>query len=341
MEEIQLESCQYKTYADYIEDQYEDNYHRYSWLVNFLRKGHPSSPNSALSFPVRIFLLDSSNECLTSRKFSIKRDSLLDPLFVNTLKEAQCNRQTRLILVQYRHFENINPSFIDTLGLWCGLDPAFFSVHFECDFDRIGQITHCPTRSLPSEKRCLQIITDEWSFMTATWKISKNEHTLVVLERDDHLGSADHIPALHDKLTKHISPDEIARLNRYPADYLFPYVREAARRAASVSAQFTPFRAGIESNHDQNLGVKWDIIQRNQQAMVSSLNSLSKFLACPEINAGSDALNLSSLLFDYRELIQETNRISADIQMLLQQQANLASIQQARRGLEQTDSVRR
>ena len=75
--------------------------------------------------------------------------------------------------------------------------------------------------------------------------------------------------------------------------------------------------------------------------MMLSLKSLTKFLADPGINPQPSSLELYAILSDYRELIQESEMIAADIQVLLQQQANIASIEQARRGVVQTESVRR
>jgi len=75
--------------------------------------------------------------------------------------------------------------------------------------------------------------------------------------------------------------------------------------------------------------------------MMLSLTSLSKFLADSGINPQPSSLQLCTILSDYRELILESEMIAADLQVLLQQRANLANIEQARRGLEQTDSVRR
>lgn len=72
-----------------------------------------------------------------------------------------------------------------------------------------------------------------------------------------------------------------------------------------------------------------------------SLKSLTKFLADSGINPRSSSLQLHAILSDYRELILESEMIAADLQVLLQQQANLASIEQARRAVIQTDSVRR
>lgn len=162
------------TYADYIEATFHDKYDRYAWLVDFLRNRHPKSLANNLPFPVQVSILDSEKESLKSRRFTVATDDPIDPHLVNALKEpGSC--QTRLIFLQYQSFESINPTCIDLIGLHCGLHPDFFSVHFECDFDQTGQvIAHFPSHSLPSERRFLQIRTDEWTFMTATWKVCED-----------------------------------------------------------------------------------------------------------------------------------------------------------------------
>lgn len=164
---------------------------------------------------------------------------------------------------------------------------------------------------------------------------------VVVLGLDHYLGSGDQLSILHDQLVHHTTPNEIMRLNKNPADYLFPYVREAARRGASICAQVAPFKQGQQWSHDSHLDTKWEINQQNRRAMMLSLTSLTKFLADSEINAQPSSLELHGILSDYRELILESEMIAADLQVLLQQQANLASIEQARRGIAQTESVRR
>lgn len=72
-----------------------------------------------------------------------------------------------------------------------------------------------------------------------------------------------------------------------------------------------------------------------------SLKSLARFLADSEINPQPSSLQLHTILSDYHELILESEMIAADLQVLLQQKANLASIEQAKRAVIQTDSVRR
>jgi hypothetical protein len=164
---------------------------------------------------------------------------------------------------------------------------------------------------------------------------------------DHFLGSGDQLSILHDQLVHYTPPDEILRLNQHPADYLFPYIRESVRQGASICAQLAPFRqkSGHHHDYDSILDVKWETNQRNRRAMTLSLTSLAQFLADLEINPQRhqqpSSLQLHALLSDYRELIRESEMIAADLQVLLQQQANLASIAQAKRGVEQTDSVRR
>lgn len=67
---------------------------------------------------------------------------------------------------------------------------------------------------------------------------------VVVLGLDHYLGSGDQLSILHDQLVHRTTPCEILRLDNNPADYLNPYIREAARRGASVCAQVAPFKKG-------------------------------------------------------------------------------------------------
>ncbi|KAJ5717163.1 hypothetical protein N7488_002809 [Penicillium malachiteum] len=171
--------------------------------------------------------------------------------------------------------------------------------------------------------------------MTATWKIHGNRRTY------HYLSSGDQLSLLYDQLVYHTPASEILRLNQNPADYLFPYVRESARYGASICAQLAPFRGGHKISQDFNLDTEWEINQQNRRAMMFSLTSLSRFLADSEVNLNprSSSLKLYGISSDYCELIMESEMIAADLQVLLQQQAHLANIQEARRGVEQADSV--
>lgn len=170
------------SYADHIEAEFSDKYNRNSWLVGFLRNSHSKYTTNNLPLPVQVSILDGENEGLRSRQFAVANNEPIDPCLINALKEKCDTGQTRLIFIQYRSFESLNPACLDLIGTHCGLHPDFFSVHFECDFDQTGRfITHYPSHSLPSERRFLQIKTDEWTFMTATWKISQAQRTC---ERD-------------------------------------------------------------------------------------------------------------------------------------------------------------
>lgn len=166
------------TYADYIEAKFNGKYHRDSWLAGFLRNGHSDYPTKILPLPVHVSILDSEERVLRSRQFSVTINDPVYPHLVNVLEEQCDTCQTRLILIQYRIFESINPACIDLIGTHCGLHPDSLSVPFECGFDRTGRyIAHYPSHSLPSERRFLQMNTDEGTFMTATWKILQDKCT--------------------------------------------------------------------------------------------------------------------------------------------------------------------
>ena len=168
----------FSTYADYIEAEFSDNYRRYAWLGSFLRHGLPRQSADSLALAVRIVILDCGANGLKSRRFSVTKNDTIDPALVQALKEEPESSQTRLVFLQYRHFDNINPSCVDLIGLHCDINPEFFCAHFECDFNQAGHmIAHYPSHSLPSERRFLQIKQDDWTFMTTTWKISEQKRT--------------------------------------------------------------------------------------------------------------------------------------------------------------------
>lgn len=166
------------TYADYLEANFHDTYDRYAWLVDFFRNGRSNLSVMGFQLHVRVIILDSYESIIKSRRFKVQKEGLIDQDLVDALGEERGNRRTRLLFVQYRSFEDVNPKLIDLIGLHFDLHPDFFSVHLECDFDQTGQmISHLPSHTLPSERRFLQIRTDEWTFMTSTWKTEENSHT--------------------------------------------------------------------------------------------------------------------------------------------------------------------
>lgn len=172
----------FPTYADYIEAEFSDNYNRYAWLGKFLRHGLERQSADSLALPVRIFILDCGANGLKSRRFLVTKNNTIDPALVEALKEEPEYSQTRLVFLQYRHFDNIDPSCVDLIGLSCDIDPEFFCAHFECDFNQSGHmIAHYPSHSLPSERRFLQVKQDDWTFMTTTWRISEQKRICKLL----------------------------------------------------------------------------------------------------------------------------------------------------------------
>lgn len=165
------------TYADFIAARFGDKHDRYAWLVDFLRNKNPKPTAKTLSLPVEICIMDVEKETLNSRRLMVTRDDSGYQL-ATALQDEPAASETRLIFLQYRSLESINPICIDLIGLHCELDPDFFTIHFESDFDHTGQeLAHYPAHSLPSERRFLQIRTDEWTFMTTTWKMSEKKRT--------------------------------------------------------------------------------------------------------------------------------------------------------------------
>jgi hypothetical protein len=133
---------------------------------------------------------------------------------------------------------------------------------------------------------------------------------------------------------------EVKMLDENPADYLFPYVRDSARQAAFLCARKAHF--GAKVNQGRNvIPLDWQWNQSNRRALISSMNSLARFVAYPEVDSGFRPLKLRALLPDYAALIEETQIIGSDMQGLLQQQANSSAMEETKRGIAQADSVRR
>jgi hypothetical protein len=131
------------------------------------------------------------------------------------------------------------------------------------------------------------------------------------------------------------SPVELRMLNENPADYIFPYIRDSARAAASLCARHAHIKSRATGGV---IPFDWEWNQINRRALITSKTNLTRVL---EIDPSFRTVKLQTLLLDYAALIGETEVIGSDIQGLLQQKANEASIKETKRGLAQADSVRR
>jgi ribosomal protein L29 len=155
----------------------------------------------------------------------------------------------------------------------------------------------------------------------------------------DHFGS-NRITELRNELLKIKMPAEVRKLDENPADYLFPYIRNSMRTAATLCAKHAHF--GKKSTHGNGVtSFDWEWNQSNRRDLISSMNSLQRFVTFPEIDSGIRPLRLQQLLPDYAVLIEETQVIGSDLQGILQQQANSAVMDETKRGIAQADSVRR
>ncbi|KAH0539016.1 hypothetical protein FGG08_004410 [Glutinoglossum americanum] len=332
----------YDTYADYVASVYGVRYGGFAWLVGFLRKGYEVRFWEYQQPQIEIHVLDSVNDTLESWSFVAPRRGPVDQSFLNVLRKPPSERRTRLILLQCGQLGDTNGSYIDAIGLHYLLDPYFFSAHFDLcrDLTESGIIgrSYGPS-ALPSGRRFLQIVTDRKnSFMTATWRISSQERTFIVLGLDH--SNPDRLTKLRDELLKDNSPIKTRIYDENPADYLFPYVRDSARAAASLCNRHAHFDADPDGIHGAS-PFTWQWNQSNRRALISSMNSLARFVAYPEIDTGVRPLKLRSLLPDYAALIKEAEVTGLDFQGLLQQRANSAAMEETKRGIAQADSVRR
>ncbi|KAL5345536.1 hypothetical protein ACLOAV_009286 [Pseudogymnoascus australis] len=332
----------HNTYADYVASTYGDNYNEQGWLVRFLRQSYNIRYGERRQPNIEIHVLDSFDDNLQSQSFIALRRGPVDQRFLDILRRPlgssdSSQRRTRLLLLQCGQLGDTNGSYIDAIGLHYMLNPYFFSAHFELcrDLPESGSFvrTFAPAL-LPSERPFLQIVTDNNSHMTMSWEISDTECTFIILGLD-HYGPG-RLTKLRDELQRK-SPSELRMLNESPADFIFPYIRDSARAAASLCAR----HAHIRSRATSVIPSDWEWNQSNRRALITSKTNLTRVLENPKIDPILKSVNLRTLLLDYAALIDETEVISSDIQGLLQQKANEASIEEMKRGLAQTDSVRR
>jgi hypothetical protein len=175
----------HSTYADYVASTYGDKYDEQGWLVEFLRQSYNKRCWEGRQPDIEIHVLDCFDDNLQSQSFIAPRRGPVDQEFLDILRRPSgssdsSQRRTRLLLLQCGQLGDTNGSYIDAIGLHYMLNPYFFSAHFELCRDLIesGSIarTFAPAL-LPSERRFLQIVTDNNSHMTMTWEISDTECT--------------------------------------------------------------------------------------------------------------------------------------------------------------------
>jgi hypothetical protein len=174
----------HNTYADYVASTYGHNNDEQGWLVNFLRHSYNKRWEGRQP-DLEIHILDSFDDNLQSQSFIAPRRGLVDQNFLDILRRPtgssnSSQRRTRLLLLQCGQLGDTNGSYIDAIGLRYMLNPYFFSAHFELckDLTESGLIGRIFAPALlPSERRFLQIVTDNNSHMTMTWEISDTECT--------------------------------------------------------------------------------------------------------------------------------------------------------------------
>lgn len=154
----------------------------------------------------------------------------------------------------------------------------------------------------------------------------------------DHF-SPERLTKLRDDLLKNNSPAKVRELDDNPADYLYPYIQQSARAAATVCAKHVHISS--KSRNGAVVPVDWEQNQENRRALISSRNSLSRFVQHFEKTHGIQLQRFEALLVDYEALVLETQVIGPNLQGLLQQQANSAIMEETKRGLIQGDAIRR
>lgn len=149
------------------------------------------------------------------------------------------------------------------------------------------------------------------------------------------------VTALRIELLKEYSREDVMTADEIPANYLYPYVRDSARSAASLCHEHSEIKLEVDPDETGSPFHRWHWNQANRRALITSMRNLAKFSNDPAFNDAATPSKLLPLLEDYAALIKETEVIGLDMQGHLQQIISTQTIEETKRGLQQADSVRR
>lgn len=332
------------------------------FLISFLRDGYPRHYSDSRRPYVEIHIVDSVNGTLKDQLFKAPRRGAVDSIFLSALKDSSSNIRTRLILVQGMQLADLNGAYIDAIGAQFMLDPYFFSAHL----DLCRRLTDSASGRvglpvlLPSERHFLQIVQDDYSHMTVALKKVEGRNTskfvlqnsqiqsipdrylfFVVIVLGMDLYHRERVTALRNELLKEYSRDDVITADESPANYLYPYVRDSARSAASLCHEHSEIKLEVDPDEMGSPFHRWHWNQANRRALITSMRNLTKFSNDPVFNDPAKPSKLLPLLGDYAALIKETEVIGLDMQGHLQQIISIQTIEETKRGLQQADSVRR
>ncbi|MCJ1427623.1 hypothetical protein MMC29_005526 [Sticta canariensis] len=337
LESTDLDSSD-RPYARHIEASFGSTH---VFLISFLRDGYHKHYSNSRRPYVEIHVVDSVDGTLKDQLFKAPRRGAVNSDFLSALKDNSSNIRTRLVLVQGMQLADLNSAYIDAIGAQYMLDPYFFSAHLDLcrrPTDSASGRVGLPVL-LPSERHFLQIVQDDYSHMTATLKKGEGRNTIIVLGMD--LYHRERVTALRNELLKEYSREDVMTADDIPANYLYPYVRESARSAASLCHEHSEIKLEIDPDEMGSPFHRWHWNQANRRALITSMRNLTKFSNDPAFNDATKPSKLLPLLEDYTALIKETEVIGLDMQGHLQQIIGTQTIEETKRGLQQADSVRR
>lgn len=360
LESRDLESSD-RPYARHIEASFGSTH---VFLISFLRDGYHKHYSDSRRPYVEIHIVDSVDGTLKDQLFKAPRRGAVTSDFLSALKDSSSNIRTRLVLVQGMQLADLNSAYIDAIGAQYMLDPYFFSAHLDLcrrPTDSASGRVGLPVL-LPSERHFLQIVQDDYSHMTATLKKGEGRNTgMFVLYNSIHkynvptidtdlfvvivlgmdLYHKERVTALRNELLEEYSREDVMTADDIPANYLYPYVRESARSAASLCHEHSEIKLEIDPDEMGSPFHRWHWNQANRRALITSMRNLTKFSNDPAFNDATKPSKLLPLLEDYSALIKETEVIGLDMQGHLQQIIGTQTIEETKRGLQQADSVRR
>jgi hypothetical protein len=166
------------------------------------------------------------------------------------------------------------------------------------------------------------------------WRTILTANSVVLLGLDH--SSLERVTQMRDHLLNHFSPDDVAKADRIPCDYLYPCIRESLRTLAQLCQRLGHDDLSIDSKPPSSFNWEWN--ESNLKALISSKESIKRYLFKSTDLRSS---RLEGALEDYDALIEEAERNSTHMQGKLQRYENNEAIKEAKKNLQLADSVRR
>ncbi|KAB8346206.1 hypothetical protein FH972_023251 [Carpinus fangiana] len=332
-----------RPYADQVENSHGKQYQN---LCQFLREGFGSENRSSLPivYAHDFWIADRNNGVFNIRQFSASAGRGQDqahrsvwPDFSSAIRDRTDEVDIRIILSTCRSLAGVNEAYMDDMALACDLPPNFLCAHF----DRLSRTT-ARTKDydilLPSERSFLQLLNVGDCTLTAFIQHTAHGFLVVILSmgssKSVRQGPFPFIEGFASHLQTMSQPPD-----QPPADLLYSFVRSMIIQAERIRRTLLrDFEARFRFD---SAAKELNIAQRQRDGLRYSRDSLAEYVKLPPAVIGPPSLRLASLVAEYERLIEGLNFVVIDQQAFVQHIVAMKSIEEAVRGIQQADSVRR